>query len=73
MLRKIKLRLLLGSGLIYRLWIICVQTLFFWACTGQFTLALSTSVVWNCINMCCYYLYHYWFARLFNLGRKENP
>jgi len=69
-LRKIRVGLLLKSGVAYRVFIIGVQTCFFWIATGEFKLAISISIVWNIINMGCYYLYHYWFARLFKLGRN---
>ncbi len=68
--RKIHTHLLLESGIVYRLFIICVQTGFFWIATGELKLAISVSVAWNIINMGCYYLYHYWFARLFQLGKE---
>ena len=69
-LRKIKLGLLFAEGIVYRMCIICCQTLFFWCVTGEFKLALGTSVAWNGINMCLYYLYHYSFLRLFSFGKQ---
>lgn len=70
-LRKIKTGLLAKSAITYRLSVITIQTLFFWAITGEFKLALGTSIAWNCINMAWYWTYHYYFIRLFKLG-KEN-
>jgi len=58
MWRKIRFRLLLAGGLAYRLFIIAVQTGFFWLLTGQFHWALGTSLAWNAVNMGCYYLFH---------------
>jgi len=70
--RKIKLKLLFAEGIVYRGFIICVQTIFFWILTGSFRWAIGTSLAWNCVNMCCYYLYHYVFLRMFKMG-KEDP
>lgn len=70
MWRQIKTNRLIKSGLVYRLFIICCQTIFFWIITGNFKLAIGTSVAWNCINMCLYYLYHYTFLRMFKIGKN---
>jgi len=68
-LRRIRFGLLLRSGVVYRLSVITIQTLFFWMLTGKFKFAISTSLAWNAINMTWYYIYHYFFARLFKIGK----
>lgn len=68
-LRSIRLKILAWQGIIYRVFIICCNTAFFWILTGEFKIAISVSLAWNAINMGLYYLYHYSFARLFKLGK----
>jgi len=68
MWRPVRLRVILASGVVYRLFIIAVQTMFFWCLTGQLTWAVGTSLAWNCVNMVCYYLYHVLFAKIFSVG-----
>ena len=68
-LRKIKNKTLGVSGIVYRLHVILIQSVFFWFLTGRWKWAVGTSLVWNVINTCLYYNYHYWFARFFKLGR----
>ena len=70
--RKINLDLLLKSGLVYRLFILCAQTLFLWATTKEFKLAFGASAVWNGINLLLYYAYHYMFHRMFQMGKMNN-
>lgn len=70
--RKINFELLLKSGLVYRLLILCAQTLFLWITTGEFRLAFGASIVWNGINLLLYYAYHYFFYRMYDLGKVEN-
>jgi hypothetical protein len=70
--RKIKLDLLLKSGLVYRLLILLVQTIFLWATTGKLKVAFGASVIWNGINLLFYYLYHYLFYRMFKMGKTEQ-
>jgi len=67
-MRKIKVNRLLISGVVYRLHIIVIQTIFFFIITGEWKWAIGTSLVWNAINTAAYYNYHYWFARLVKLG-----
>jgi hypothetical protein len=69
--RKIDLELLLKSGLVYRLLILFVQTLFLWATTGQLKLAFGASAAWNGINLLFYYVYHYLFFRMFKIEKAE--
>ena len=70
--RKINLELLFKSGLLYRLFILVVQTLFFWAMTRQLKPAFGNSVLWNGVNLLLYYLYHYFFYRMYKLGINEQ-
>jgi hypothetical protein len=70
-LRKINVPRLGWSGLVYRIFIICCNALFF--ATGlkpalQNFGVIGASICWNIINMCLYYLYHYWFLRMFKMG-----
>ena len=37
---------------------------------GALKYAVWTSLAWNCVNMGLYYLYHYWFLRVFKMGRE---
>ena len=67
--RKIRTSLLGVSGIVYRLCVIVIQTIFFWIVTGKLNLALSTALAWNVINMAWYYLYHYMFAKYFRMGK----
>jgi len=71
-LRQIKVPLLGVSGIVYRIHIIIVQSIFFWAITGSWRWALGTSLIWNVINTFLYYNYHYWFARLFKINKDDN-
>jgi adenylylsulfate kinase len=70
-LRKIKLQLLGASGIVYRLHVIFFQTLFFYFLIGQWKWAFGTSIAWNIINTFLYYNYHYWFAKLFSIGKRD--
>ena len=56
--RRIRWRRLLLGGLVYRLLVVLVQTLFLWPVTGELRLALGASVLWNVVNMGLYYLFH---------------
>jgi len=71
--RKIKVSLLLKSGLIYRVFVICCNALFFWLGVKPAMEKygpIGASLIWNSINMCLYYLYHYIFLRLFKFSRR---
>lgn len=71
--RRIKNFLLLRSGIIYRVIVICVNALFF-KLGVKVALAkfgpLGASLIWNSINMCLYYMYHFTFAKYFKLGQE---
>jgi len=68
-LRKIKIKVLTLQGIIYRIFIICCNTIFFRVITGEWKLAIKGSLLWNSINVTLYYLYHYFWAKLFKLGK----
>lgn len=71
-LRPIKNFLLLRSGLFYRVIVISVNALFFQFGVKQSLQqfgALGASLIWNTINMCLYFLYHFTFAKFFKLGK----
>ena len=70
-LRKIKLKVLILQGAVYRVILIVSQTLFTWIIIGEFSLALGLSLAWNFVNILIYYLYHYICARLFKLGEDK--
>jgi len=69
--REIHTKRLVGGGVGYRLSVIAIQTLVFWAWTGRFKAALGASVGWNIINVLWYFAYHYLFARLVKIGRDS--
>ena len=69
-LRKIKTGLLGISGVVYRLHIIVIQSIFFYIITGEWKWAIGISLAWNIINIGLYYNYHYWFARLYKLEKE---
>ena len=70
-MRKIDIKLLIIEGIIYRVMLIIIQTLFFWIITKEFKLALGTSLIWNGLNLGLYYVYHYFFLSLFKMGVKK--
>ena len=74
-LRKIKLKVLLLEGVLYRIHIIIIQSIFWYLLFGyttgvwEWSWAISSSVLWNICNTILYYNYHYWFARIFKMGK----
>lgn len=68
-MRKVKITLLLVSGLVFRIHIIIAQIIFFWILTGQWKWAITSSVSWNLVNTLLYYNFHYWLAKLFKVGK----
>ena len=68
-LRSINIKMLGLNGLLYRLHVLVLQFLFFWLVTGNCGWSIGISTVWSTINMVLYYNWHYWFARLFKIGR----
>ena len=77
-LRKIKVGLLGISGIVYRIHIVILQSCFWYVFWGvsrnvwNWEWAIGSSVLWNILNTILYYNYHYWFARLFKLGKDDN-
>jgi len=51
--------------------VIVVQSIFFYILTGKWKWAIGTSIAWNVINTFLYYNYHYWFARIFVIGKNN--
>ena len=71
-MRKIKVGLLGVSGIVYRIHVIFIQSVFLWLLTGSWKWSIGASVVWNIINTLLYYNYHYWFARFFKIGKNDK-
>jgi hypothetical protein len=67
--RKIRLGVLLSQGVVYRVFIVCSNTAFFWIITGEFKMAASYSLGWNLVNMGLYYLFHFVWAKRIKIGR----
>lgn len=74
-LRKINIKRLAWSGIIYRLFIILCNSLFF-LLGVEYLLeqygAIVSALIWNAINMMLYYLYHYWFLRFFKMEKVNK-
>ena len=68
--RKIKVQLLLAQGLIYRVFIIGCNFLFFLILTKDINAAFKVSLGWNAINILLYYLFHYVWAKRIKLGKE---
>ena len=77
-LRKIRLDRLLISGIIYRIHIIIIQSIFWYFFFGitadiwEPKLAVSSSLVWNIVNTYLYYQYHYVILRLVKFGKEDD-
>lgn len=74
-LRKIKTKVLGWQGIIYRIFIIVCNAVFFKIGAKQAMQnygAIGASLIWNSINMCLYFIYHYFWARLFKLGKEQE-
>jgi len=76
-LRKIKLKVLLLEGAIYRVHIIVLQSIFWYFFYGitngtwNWNLSIGSSLAWNLVNIILYYNYHYWFARAIKIGDRK--
>jgi hypothetical protein len=70
--RKIKVGLLVVQGIVYRLFIIGCNFLFFYLIMRQVDQALKFSLGWNVINICLYYSFHFIWAKLFKLGKEDK-
>lgn len=77
-LRKIRNRRLFISGILYRIHIIIIQSIFWYLLFGitsniwKWEWAVSSSIIWNICNTFLYFNWHYWFARLVKLGVDEK-
>ena len=72
--RPIKLKTLGIQGVIYRVFVVFVNAIFFMVGAKQSMEqygAIGTSLIWGSINMTLYYLYHYVFLRLFKIGASK--
>jgi hypothetical protein len=67
--RKINVGLLTWNTLVYRLFVIIEQALFMWVITGEWKFSLGVSLGWNAVNTVTYWLYHYFFLRMFKVGK----
>lgn len=78
MLRKIKCKKLLIGGLLYRLHIILIQSVFWYLFYGYvakawvWEWAIGSSIIWNTLNTLLYFNWHYWFARMVKLGVNRD-
>jgi len=74
-LRKIRLDRLFIQGIIYRIHIVIIQSIFWYVLLGYTTgvwkweWAISSSLLWNICNTILYYNFHYWIARFWKLGK----
>lgn len=71
--REIKVKLLGIQGIIYRVFIIICNAIFFTFGAKEAMEkygAIGASLIWQSINMCLYFFYHYFWAKLFELGKK---
>lgn len=71
-LRKIKLEVLFGQGFTYRSFIICCNALFFLIFFNDIGMALKLFVMWNVINICLYFVFHYMWAKMFKIGKTDK-
>ena len=72
--RPIKLKTLGIQGIVYRIFVVFVNAIFFMVGAKQSMQqygAIGTSLIWGSINMTLYYLYHYVFLRLFKIGASK--
>jgi len=75
-LRKIRIDRLFIQGLLYRVHIILIQSIFWYILLGittgmwKWEWAISSSLLWNVINTFLYYNFHYWISRLWKLGKE---
>jgi hypothetical protein len=69
--RRIRIKILLSQGILYRCFIIACNFLFFFIIMKDTGKALKFSISWNIINMILYYTFHYVWARIFKLGKER--
>ena len=69
-MKRIDIKTFSWQGLTYRIFVIAVNAVFFKVGAKQAMQsfgAIGTSLIWNSINMCLYFLYHTIFLKLFSL------
>jgi hypothetical protein len=69
MWRRIKGKLLVVQGVIYRVFIVFCNFLFFYFLTKDETESFKMSIGWNMINITLYYMFHYIWFKMFKLGK----
>ena len=69
MWRKIRIRILIWQGIIYRLFIVCCSFVFFLIITREPLQAFKFSLGWALVNILLYFLFHYVWGRMFKLGK----
>jgi len=67
-MRKIDVGLLVVQGWIYRALIVFAHVIYVWISEGEPRLLFS--LTWGIINICLYYVFHYFFLRLFKMGKE---
>ena len=73
--RQIKWQLIGASGLLYRLHIIAIQSVFWYIFYGltmnmwEWKWAISSSIIWNIVNTVLYFNWHLLFASFFKVGK----
>jgi len=71
-MRRIEYLLLEIQGIFYISCIVIIQILFCIYITDSFIVVLSTSILWNILNLSFYYVFHYVFALLTIDIRKQK-
>lgn len=78
-LRKIRVKLLLGKTIVYRLFISVVQIFLTYlymkmriSSVPLSVLAIEMGILWNILNTFLYFLYDYIFCRLFVIGKNKG-
>ena len=73
--RKINKKTFSWQGITYRIFVICINALFFKIGAKQAMIkfgALGASLIWNSINMALYFFYHGIFLKLFSLEMQTK-
>jgi hypothetical protein len=77
MRRRINVRLLMKSTVLYRLFVVAEQYIIFWLFGQIFGIEALThevsllfSIGWNIINMITYYVWHYELFTHFKIGKE---
>ena len=70
-LKPIKTKLLLKSTIAYRVTSIILEAALLWLITKNLRVAIATALGLNAMHTVWYWIYHYYFARLFDLHVGE--